>query len=95
MQPRISTKVSDMLGDGSMKFICDCGYTIERAPLSNKAFIGCYCGNCNVKWTAIHPVDEDGQAKLFCQFHRCHCGSNSLNRAPGKTTCICEPGDAR
>jgi len=90
MQPRISTKVPNMLGDGSMNFICDCGYTIERAPLGNEYFIGCYCGNCNTKWTAIHVKDEDGQAKLFCKFYRCECDANILNRPPKLSRCICE-----
>lgn len=72
------------------KFICDCGYTIERPPLKNTALIGCYCGNCNTKWTVIHVKDENAQTKLFGKFYRCTCNANSLNRPPRLAECICE-----
>jgi len=91
MQPRISTKVPNMLGDERMSdFICDCGYTIVRPSGVNNPLIGCYCGNCNTKWTIVHVQDAQGQTKLFGKFYRCDCDANILNRPPKLTECICE-----
>jgi hypothetical protein len=96
MQSSITAKVPNMLGDERMTLIiCECGSKYERMASHKPMYLGFQCRNCLRHWKTHAVKDAKGQTQLWFKYYQCTCGSNSLNRPPKLTNCICEVVDLR